>query len=179
MNIRTYTGIESFDSNVLIQNLPVSIGGWSKRAMIVEAAIVFVEPFFTTVEELASDEDIIALADLIDELGVECFVRASTLNIDIQSLVADHRTGVLSIDDFESQLESGVIGPEYLASSNADSDESRVYHGPGYFGVDFNRTSARRLFCVDLLQTLSARSAQDSVESNLPGDRANLDRWLA
>jgi hypothetical protein len=181
MNIRTFTAadIASFDSDVLMESLPVSIGGWSRRSMIVEAAIIFTRPFFAEVEELASDEDIIALADLIDELGKICFSRAATLNIDIQSLVYDYRTGVLDIDNFESQIESGVVCSEYLSSSKAAGGEMSVSQRPGYFSVDFNRTSIPRLFCAEVLHAFAARSAQDFAESALPQDRANLDRWLA
>ncbi len=172
-------GTESFDSDVLMQKLPVSIGGWAKRAMIVEAALVFARPYFSNLQILTADEDIIALADLVDEVGVQCFKCTSALNINIQNLVDDYRTGDLDIDDFERQLQTGVINPDYLSSSKPFHDELPVHLEPGYFSVDFNRSDKSSLFCSKVLRALSAGSEYEPADDNLPDDRTNLERWLS
>jgi hypothetical protein len=169
----------SFDSVVLMGKLPAWICGWSRNALLTEAARAFAQLVFDDVGGLASDSDIVALADLIDEIGVEPFSALSAFDVNIQMLVDDYKSGDLDFASFERHLAAGAIDPVYLTAPRSPSRQELDCEGPGYFGVDFSSKGKRPLFCEQARKSLTAKTQCKCADDNeQPADRDNLDRWL-
>jgi hypothetical protein len=168
-----------FNSVPLMLRVPESICGWSRNAVIAQAALSFAQIVFDDVGELAADSDVVALADLIDTFGVERFPRLSARKVNIQKLVDDYKSRVFDFAGFLRYLEIGAIDPAYLLPRHLCTRKVLDCGGPGYFGVDFSPKAPRRLFCVQVLKSLSAATdCEDGDDDDQPADRGNLDKWL-